>query len=116
MLQRMVSASIILLISASCTVSGIKQPSVPPPSPVLPVTPQDLDDCQRAEATLKQLDCRRSDGSPRWQTPAGATFTEYCRAAIEDGRSPRPDCIAKITDCSQVSKAQYSPEGMPCQN
>lgn len=103
----------VCLTSVSCSVNRL-MPEVNPVKPTPTVTPRpgDLDACGRAGLRIEELNCRRADGTPRWLTPKGASFAEFCRAAIEDGRSPQPECLAKITDCSQIAAAQK--EGVPC--
>jgi hypothetical protein len=104
----------IVILLVGC---NIRVPSTtPPPTPTEPilVTNEDVDACQQAEDRLRSLNCRRDDGTPRWLTPASAPFSEYCRVAISDGRSPRPDCIATIKSCIQLTQAYSTPEGTPC--
>jgi hypothetical protein len=115
--ERMNRFMLVLCLTCSgCSIGAIRPEPAPKPIPTTAptTTPTDLDDCQRAEIRLKELDCRRADGSPRWLTPKGSSFTEYCRVAVDDGRSPRPDCIAQVTNCEQVNAAQSRPEGTPC--
>jgi hypothetical protein len=90
------------------------KPASPPPTPIVIVTPKDADDCQRAEDRIHSLSCTRADGTPRWLTPKGIPFAEYCREAIADGRSPRPECIATVATCEDVNKAYATPEGTAC--
>jgi len=75
------------------------------PVPPLPPAPAPEGACAAAQARLIQLDCRRPDGTPWAQTPAGTPFGEACERAMADGRDWHPECIARIADCSQLSAA-----------
>lgn len=57
------------------------------------------DDCQRAGDTLSRLKC------PQQKTPQGTPFATACRRARAEHLDWHPDCIAKITNCSQVATA-----------
>jgi hypothetical protein len=109
--MKYVALAVLCLSGCSLNVS-----SPPPytPTPMVVVTPKDADDCQRAEDKIHSLGCYRSDGSPRWLTPKGAPFAEYCRVAVADDRSPRPDCIALVARCEDIDKAYSTTEGTPC--
>jgi hypothetical protein len=73
-----------------------------------------LDPCGLAGERLCQLECRSSSGVPLWRTPDGGSFAAACRAALEDGRNWRPDCLARISDCSQVEAAYRAIGGASC--
>lgn len=55
--------------------------------------------CDDAGATLERLGC------PEAKTPAGNPFAVACVAAAADGRDWHPECLAKVTNCSQVAAA-----------
>lgn len=74
------------------------------PTPPAPPGPPEAS-CDDAERTLERLECRSDEGLPRWKTPKGAPFSDACRAALRDGRNWHPDCIAKITACSELECA-----------
>lgn len=86
---------VVLVILFAC--SGPK----PKPGPG-PVTPPEPQACEAAEAKLRELDCRRDDGSPWAATPGGTPFAEACRRALKDGRDWKPQCIAKIEGCATL--------------
>jgi hypothetical protein len=89
----------ILFAAAALATAGCRQaPPAPPPGP-----PEAA--CDDAGRTLQRLECRRDDGTPRGQTPAGAPFSDACRAALRDGRNWHPHCIAKMTACSELDCA-----------
>jgi len=73
-----------------------------------------LDACGLAGEHLCRLGCRSNTGAPLWRTPAGRSFADVCREAAADGRSWRPDCLARITDCSQVESAYRTKAGAVC--
>jgi hypothetical protein len=76
--------------------------------------PVDGSACPAAEARLRELDCKRADGSPWWITPKGEPFAHACLSAHLDGRNWRPDCIAKIPDCEELATAYAVPAGSAC--
>ena len=55
--------------------------------------------CGRAGATLTRLGCRQA------KTPEGAPFGDACDNAQKNGRNWHPECIEKISNCSQVDQA-----------
>lgn len=70
------------------------------------------DDCARAEARLRELDCRRSgDGGPRWETPSGEPLAEVCRAREADGDPICPRCLAAISRCEDVDACRATTPG-----
>lgn len=94
-------------LSLALLAVGCGLPSFQPP-------PVDGSACPAAEARLRELECRRPDGTPWWQTPHGAPFGAACARAAQDGRGWRADCIAKIADCSQLAEAYRAPAGSAC--
>jgi len=84
-------SAIVLVIAFGCA-----GPVKPGPRPITPAP----EACEAAEAKLRQLDCRRDDGSPWALTPGGTPFAPACRRALADGRNWNPHCIAKIEVCS----------------
>jgi hypothetical protein len=86
------------------------------PAPVDPDVCQvdNSDDCGRAGYVLCKLECRSPAGAPLWQTPGGKSFASVCRQAAADGRSWRPDCLARITECSQLDGAYRAKAGAAC--
>jgi hypothetical protein len=129
------AALVCVLVPAGCAGCRVIVPPVPQPAvdagaggspgvggnvvvdaapPVDECVPEGSDDCGRAGETLCRLQCRDRAGAPRWRTPAGRPFAEVCRAARDDGRDWRPDCLARITDCSQVEAAYRTSGGAAC--
>lgn len=66
----------------------------PGPAPI-----PDTGDCEAAGATLSALGC------PEASTPGGTSFAVACETAARDGRDWHPECIARVTSCSQVEDA-----------
>jgi hypothetical protein len=87
--------------------SGCGLPSYQPP-------PVDGSACPAAEARLRELECRRPDGSPWWQTPKGTPFGAACARAAQDGRGWRADCLIVIRDCGGIEAAYRAPVGSAC--
>ena len=58
--------------------------------------------CERAEAKLVQLGCKRSNGVPWAQTPQGARFSDACANALANGRNWHPEKIAQISSCDKL--------------
>jgi hypothetical protein len=71
-----------------------------------PPTPATDDDCAQAEARVFALQCRTDTGVPLWQTPAGASFRDACRAALADAprRDWHPACIARLESCADLNR------------
>lgn len=86
------------------------------PAPVDECAPKVLDACGLAGERLCRLGCRDKAGQPLWRTPEGGTgsFAAACRAAQDDGRNWRPDCLSKIADCSQLEAAYRTKAGATC--
>lgn len=103
-MQRSLTILVMLLAGMA---SGCGLPTYQPP-------PVDGSACPAAEARLRELECRFSDGGPAWLTPGGTPFGEACDRAAKDGRHWRADCIAKIGDCSQLAAAYRAPAGSAC--
>ena len=74
------------------------------------------DDCARAEANIRRLDCRSGEGVSLAETPALHTpFAAVCRDRANHGRNLRPDCIAgERFICSQLDVIIELPEAAPC--
>ena len=96
--SRMLWTIALLLVTCSPTPG-------PEPVPVPPPPPPDSDPCLSAEKRLRQLDCRREDGSSWTTTPGGTPFGVACARAEIDGRNWNPECIATIIDCSELEAA-----------
>ena len=90
------------ILAASCGQKPAPRPPAPKPVPV------EASACERAGARLAELECEEAKG------PDGTPFAEACAAAAEDGRDWRPDCIALVTRCDEVTTAYQTPEGEPC--
>jgi hypothetical protein len=67
-----------------------------------------MDECLAAECTLARLRCAEA------KSPNGTPFSEACRRARVDSRDWRPDCLARITSCSQISAAYRVKAGASC--
>jgi hypothetical protein len=80
------------------------------------VTPPPVDgsQCAAAGARLLELGCRGPDGVPLWRTPGGLPFEAACRAAADDRREWRADCLARLQSCTDVDRAFRAPHGTPC--
>jgi hypothetical protein len=63
----------------------------------------------KAGSHLRELGCAEG------HTPEGALFEDACEHAAADGVDWRPDCIAKIQSCDEITKAYETPEGRPCE-
>lgn len=75
-----------------------------------------VDDCARAEANIRRLDCRGEEGVSLAETPSLHTpFAVVCRDRAAHGRNFRPDCIAgERFVCSQIDDIIELPPGAPC--
>lgn len=92
------------ILATGCA-TVIHRPPPPLPEPPPNVHPPTMESCERAEAKLAELDCRRDDGTPWARTPAGAHFADACKSALADGRTWTPQCLSRMTDCSQLGAA-----------
>jgi hypothetical protein len=88
--------------------SGCASGPAPKPGPMPPLPPvhiPTMQSCELAEVRLKELDCRREDGSPYSHTRNGMPFAEACKEALADGRPWMSNCILRIPDCSLLMPA-----------
>jgi hypothetical protein len=58
-----------------------------------------IDDCFKADETLVKLQCKEAT------SPGGIPFMYSCRRALKNNMNWHPECIAKVTKCSQVKAA-----------
>lgn len=76
--------------------------AAPPPGPDPIPLPEDA--CDKAEARLRELDCRRPDGGPAWETPGGRSFAVECRYAASDGRDWGAMCLWRVESCEGIDR------------
>jgi hypothetical protein len=95
-----------LILSLALVASDRPLYSTPPPV--------DGSQCAAAGARLRELDCRTPAGVPLWRTPGGLTFEAACRAAADDRREWRADCLARLEACEGIDRAFRAPHGTPC--
>lgn len=101
--------TLLAVLALACGSPPIIRPVPPEPIPE-PPAPADAGadagtSCERAEARLRALDCRRPDGHPYYETRHGSPFSEACASAMQDGRNWKPECLERIADCSEVACA-----------
>ena len=78
---------------------------VPPPVPTPPVPP-DTDKCVSACANLTKLHC--SEGDPiKMSDGSVVTCEQFCRDTQNQGVYLNPDCVSKVTKCSDVETKCY---------
>lgn len=103
-MQRTLTILALLVVGIA---SGCGLPAYQPP-------PVDGSACPAAEARLRELECRRPNGLPWWQTQGGTPFGQACARAAQDGRGWRADCLATIRDCGGIEAAYRAPAGSAC--
>lgn len=91
-------------------------PAVPAPSPhPLPIDPDaSADDCIAAGDRLQALGCRYPDGKPRWVSPKGTPYADFCHRTMEGGQDIRPDCVKVVLSCELVDQASHTARGSEC--
>jgi hypothetical protein len=95
-------AGLALALAACASAPGPKPGPMPPLPPVHIPT---MESCDKAQAKLEELECKRDDGAPYARTKGGTPFAEACRRALADGRPWMSNCISRIPDCSYLHRA-----------
>jgi len=96
---------VLVALLAACTWRDGSGPLPPGPVPEPDPAPVPSDPCDEAEATLCRLECTTETGASLCEGPTGVRFGPRCRSDRAKGIGWDADCLAGITDCSQVDAA-----------
>ncbi len=88
-------ALILFVLLAGCPGPG-PGPVPPQPDPFDPTIDDSSNSCASADKNLQKV-C-----PDHAKTPAGKSFTDFCKETIAHGQSLKPSCIAKAKDCASA--------------